>query len=73
MAMAQAKKIKIATEGAYAPWNYMEAGKLDGYEIDLAAELCKRAKLECEVDRPGLGRHHPRSHWPASTTRSWPA
>ena len=48
-AMAQSKKIKIATEGAYAPWNFMEAGKLAGYEIDLAAELCKRAKLDCEV------------------------
>ena len=48
-AMAQAKKIKIATEGAYAPWNFIEAGKLAGYEVELAAELCKRAKLECEV------------------------
>lgn len=48
-AMAQTKKIKIATEGAYAPWNSVNAqGKLEGFEIDLGAELCKRAKLECE-------------------------
>lgn len=48
-AMAQTKKIKIATEGAYAPWNSVNAqGKLEGFEIDLGAELCKRAKLDCE-------------------------
>jgi octopine/nopaline transport system substrate-binding protein len=42
-------KIKIATEGAYAPWNFMEGGKLVGFEIELAAELCKRMTIECEV------------------------
>jgi octopine/nopaline transport system substrate-binding protein len=46
---AQAKKITIATEGAYAPWNFVNSqGKLEGFELDLGAELCKRAKLECE-------------------------
>jgi len=49
-AMAQARKVKIATEGAYAPWNFVNAaGKLEGFEIDLAADLCKRANLECEI------------------------
>lgn len=44
------KSIKIATEGAYAPWNFVNTqGKLDGFEIELAAELCKRANLTCEV------------------------
>ena len=39
---AQGRKIKIATEGAYAPWNFTNAqGKLEGFEIDLGAELCK--------------------------------
>jgi octopine/nopaline transport system substrate-binding protein len=48
-AAAQTKKIKIATEGAYAPWNFVNAqGKLEGFELDLGAELCQRAKLECE-------------------------
>jgi octopine/nopaline transport system substrate-binding protein len=48
-AAAQTKKIKVATEGAYAPWNFVNAqGKLEGFELDLGAELCKRAKLECE-------------------------
>jgi len=49
-ASAQGRKIKIATEGAYAPWNFTNAaGKLEGFEIDLAADLCKRAGLDCEV------------------------
>jgi octopine/nopaline transport system substrate-binding protein len=49
-AMAQAKKVKIATEGAYAPWNFVNAqGKLEGFELDLAADLCKRANFDCEV------------------------
>ncbi|MFY8099090.1 MAG: ABC transporter substrate-binding protein, partial [Allorhizobium sp.] len=35
------KSIKIATEGAYAPWNFTTAdGKLDGLEIELANDLC---------------------------------
>ena len=37
-AMAQAKdwkKVKIATEGAYAPWNFTNAaGKLEGFEVE---------------------------------------
>ena len=52
-ATAQAKdwkKIKIATEGAYAPWNFTNAaGKLEGFEVDLANDLCKRMKAECEI------------------------
>ncbi len=48
-ASAQNRKIKVATEGAYAPWNFVNsAGKLEGFELDLGAELCKRAKLDCE-------------------------
>ncbi len=44
-----AEKIRIGSEGAYAPWNYLDdSGKLAGFEIDLGNELCKRAKLECE-------------------------
>lgn len=44
-----ADKVRIGTEGAYAPWNFMDdSGKLAGFEIDLGNELCKRAELECE-------------------------
>lgn len=44
------KKIRIATEGAYAPWNATDpSGKLVGFEIDLAKDLCKRMGAECEI------------------------
>lgn len=44
------KKVKIATEGAYEPWNFTNAqGKLEGFEVDLANDLCKRMKVECEI------------------------
>ena len=44
------KSITIATEGAYAPWNFTNAdGKLDGLEIDLANDLCARMKIQCTI------------------------
>ncbi len=44
------KRIKIATEGAYPPWNYFDAsGKLVGFEIELIKDLCGRMNAECEV------------------------
>ncbi len=49
-AVAQEKTITIATEGAYAPWNFTGAnGKLEGFEVDLANELCTRMKVKCEI------------------------
>ncbi len=49
-ASAQEKTVKIATEGAYAPWNFTGAGgKLEGFEIDLANDLCARMKVKCEI------------------------
>src|SRR6476661_4279994 len=49
-AAAQDKTVKIATEGAYAPWNFTGAGgKLEGFEVDLANELCTRMKVKCEI------------------------
>ena len=48
-AAADAQAIRIGTEGAYAPWNFLDdSGKVAGFEIDLGNELCKRAGLECE-------------------------
>jgi octopine/nopaline transport system substrate-binding protein len=45
-----ADKIRIATEGAYAPWNFSGPnGTLEGFEIDLANDLCKRMSRECEI------------------------
>jgi octopine/nopaline transport system substrate-binding protein len=49
-AAAQDRTVKIATEGAYAPWNFTGAGgKLEGFEIDLANDLCARMKVKCEI------------------------
>jgi octopine/nopaline transport system substrate-binding protein len=47
---AAQEKITIATEGAYAPWNFTTAdGKPDGMEVELAKNLCERMKIECTV------------------------
>ncbi len=43
------KTILLGTEGAYAPWNMTDAsGKIIGFEVDLAADLCARMKVECK-------------------------
>jgi octopine/nopaline transport system substrate-binding protein len=50
MAQDAPTEIKIATEGAYAPWNFTTAdGKLAGLEIDLANDLCARMKIKCTI------------------------
>jgi octopine/nopaline transport system substrate-binding protein len=48
---AQAQKtVKIATEGAYEPWNFTgPGGQLQGFEIDLANDLCRRMNVKCEI------------------------
>lgn len=44
------KKVRVASEGAYAPWNATDpSGKLVGFEIDLARDLCKRMGAACEI------------------------
>ena len=47
--MALADTVRMGTEGAYAPWNFVnDAGEIDGFERELGDELCKRANLTCE-------------------------
>jgi octopine/nopaline transport system substrate-binding protein len=42
--------VKIGIEGAFPPWNMMDpSGKLAGLDVDLANDLCARAKVECEL------------------------
>jgi octopine/nopaline transport system substrate-binding protein len=46
----QTQGIRIATEGAYAPWNFQTpSGGLDGFEIELANELCRRMNARCTI------------------------
>ena len=47
---AQAQDVvRIGTEGAYPPWNYMETdGELAGFEIDLANAMCEKMGATCE-------------------------
>lgn len=45
-----ALKATIVTEGKYAPFNMLDAqGRPAGFEVELAQELCKRAKIECRI------------------------
>lgn len=48
--LAQAEKIRIATEGAYAPFNMIDAnGELKGFDVDIAHALCAEMKADCEL------------------------
>lgn len=45
---ANAQQIRLGTEGAYAPWNFMnDAGEVDGFEIDLGNAICERNGWDC--------------------------
>jgi polar amino acid transport system substrate-binding protein len=45
---AGAQQTRLATEGAYPPFNYVdEAGNVGGLDVDVGNELCKRAALDC--------------------------
>ena len=48
--VALADSIKIGTEGAYPPWNSKsEAGKLIGFEVELANWLCIYMGKDCTI------------------------
>lgn len=45
----QMKKVKIGTEGAYAPFNFIDANKqLQGFDVEIAKAICAAAKFDCE-------------------------
>jgi polar amino acid transport system substrate-binding protein len=46
-AAKEARTIRIATEGAFPPFNYMEGDEPAGFEVDLGKALCEAAKAKC--------------------------
>ncbi|WP_404402551.1 transporter substrate-binding domain-containing protein [Pelagibacterium halotolerans] len=48
-AVSAQETVRIGTEGAYAPWNFVnDDGELAGFELDLGAAICEEAGLTCE-------------------------
>jgi polar amino acid transport system substrate-binding protein len=48
MADAHGKTIRMGTEGAYPPYNFLnDKGEVDGFEREVGDELCLRAELTC--------------------------
>ncbi|MEM8948107.1 MAG: transporter substrate-binding domain-containing protein [Pseudomonadota bacterium] len=49
-ASADWSSIRIGTEGLFPPWNATaDDGGLEGFEIDLAKDLCRRMNATCEI------------------------
>ncbi len=46
---AQMRKIRIGTEGAYPPFNFVDkARELQGFDIEIGKALCKAMNADCE-------------------------
>jgi lysine-arginine-ornithine-binding protein len=44
------KKLTVATEGAYPPYNFVAAdGSLQGFDVDFAKALCAKIKADCTI------------------------
>ena len=49
MADGHGKTIRLGTEGAYPPYNFLDDnGEVAGFEREVGDELCARAELTCE-------------------------
>jgi len=47
---SRADTLRIATEGAYPPFNYVnEQGQLEGFDVDIAKALCQAMDRSCEI------------------------
>ncbi|MBB5074044.1 polar amino acid transport system substrate-binding protein [Bartonella callosciuri] len=49
--LADAKTLKIASEGSYPPFSYIDSNnKLQGFDIDISYALCKKMNVECTIN-----------------------
>lgn len=39
--------LKIATEGAYPPFNFIDKGELKGFDVDIAKAICAKMSVDC--------------------------
>src|SRR4051794_16605539 len=50
LAQAQERTIKIAVEGKFPPFNYLDSnGDLQGFDVEIARALCQSMKAKCEL------------------------
>lgn len=49
MPTAMPTTVRIATEGAYPPFNYVENNEAAGFEVDLGKALCVAMKVTCSI------------------------
>lgn len=48
--LAAQDEIRIATEGAYPPFNYIDSsGEVKGFDVDIARALCAEMDADCEL------------------------
>lgn len=50
---AEQQHLRIATEGTYPPFSYLQNGQLAGFDVDIANALCERIQARCEIVSQG--------------------